>query len=105
LIQLLNTKRNDEQFDCLLSRAEKIVERLEVDLKPKRRVGRQVHWENATSDTSSVKHWRINLFSPLYNVDHVISEMERRLPDDLKNHMTGYYLIPKNLRNLTPECY
>jgi len=40
LIQLLNTKRNDEQFDCLFSRAENIAERLEVDLKPKRRVGR-----------------------------------------------------------------
>jgi len=24
LIQLLNTKRNDEQFDCLFSRAEKL---------------------------------------------------------------------------------
>jgi len=40
LIQLLNTKRNDKQFDCLFSRAENIAERLEVDLKPKRRVGR-----------------------------------------------------------------
>ena len=29
--------------------------------------------------------------------------MERRFPDDLKNHMTGYYLIPKNVRNLTPD--
>jgi hypothetical protein len=36
-------------------------------------------------------------------IDHVISEMERRFPDDLKNHMTGYYLIPKNVRNLTPD--
>jgi hypothetical protein len=63
LIQLLNTKRNDEQFDCLLSRAEKIVERLEVDLKPKRRVGRQVHRENTAPDTSPVKHWHLNLFS------------------------------------------
>jgi len=39
LIQLLNTKRNDEQFDCLFRRAEQIAERLEVDIKPKRRVG------------------------------------------------------------------
>jgi len=61
LIQLLNTKRNDEQLNCLFSRAE----RLEVDLKPKRRVGRQVRRENAAPDTSPVKHWRINLF-PLY---------------------------------------
>jgi hypothetical protein len=30
--------------------------------------------------------------------------MERRFQDDLKNHMTGYYLIPKNLRNLTPDA-
>jgi hypothetical protein len=30
--------------------------------------------------------------------------MERRFLDDLKNHMTGYYLIPKNLRNLTPDA-
>ena len=30
--------------------------------------------------------------------------MERRFPDDLKNHMTGYYLIPKNLRTLTPDA-
>jgi hypothetical protein len=30
--------------------------------------------------------------------------MERRFPDDLKNHMTGYYLIPKNVRNLTPDA-
>ena len=37
---------------CLFSRAEKIAERLEVDLKPKRRVGRQVHRENAAPDTS-----------------------------------------------------
>jgi hypothetical protein len=64
MIQLLNTKCNDEQFDCLFSRAEKIAERLEVDLKPKRR-GRQVHRVNAAPDTSPVKHWRINL-SPLY---------------------------------------
>ena len=35
-------------------------------------------------------------------IDHVISEKERRFPDDLKNHMTGYYLIPKKLRNLSP---
>jgi hypothetical protein len=30
--------------------------------------------------------------------------MERRFPDSLKNHMTGYYLIPKKLRNLTPDA-
>jgi heme exporter protein CcmB len=35
----LNSKRNDEQFDCLFSTVDKIAERLEVDLKPKRRVG------------------------------------------------------------------
>ena len=35
LIQLLNRKRNDEQFDYLFSRAETIAERLEVDLKLK----------------------------------------------------------------------
>ena len=34
-------------------------------------------------------------------IDHVMSEMERRFPDDLKNHMTGYYLISKN--QCTPE--
>jgi hypothetical protein len=34
-------------------------------------------------------------------IDHVMSEMERRFPDDLKNHMTGYYLIPKH--QCTPE--
>ena len=28
--------------------------------------------------------------------------MERRFPDDLKNHITGYYSIRKHLRNLTP---
>ena len=39
LIQLLNTKCNDEQFDCLFSRAEQIAERLEVDFKPKQRAG------------------------------------------------------------------
>ena len=37
-------------------------------------------------------------------IDHVMSEMERRFSDDLKNHMTGYYLIPKNLRNSTPDA-
>ena len=103
LIQLLNRKRNDEQFDYLFSRAETIAERLEVDLKPKRRVGRQIHRENAVPDTSPVKHLRINMCFSV--IDHVISKMERRFPDDLYNHMTGYYLIPKNLRNLTPECY
>jgi hypothetical protein len=30
--------------------------------------------------------------------------MERRFPDSLKNDMTGYYLIPKKLRNLTPDA-
>jgi hypothetical protein len=30
--------------------------------------------------------------------------MERRFPDSLKNHMTEYYLIPKKLRNLTPDA-
>jgi hypothetical protein len=30
--------------------------------------------------------------------------MERRFSDDLKSHMTGYYLIPKSLRNLTPNA-
>ena len=30
--------------------------------------------------------------------------MERRFPDGLKNHMTGYYLIPENLRNLNPDA-
>ena len=43
----------------------KIAEPLEVDLNPKRGVGRQVHRENAAPDTSTVKLWRINLF-PLY---------------------------------------
>ena len=45
LIQLLNRKRNDEQFDYLFSRAETIAERLEVDLKPKRRVGVRFIWK------------------------------------------------------------
>jgi hypothetical protein len=30
--------------------------------------------------------------------------MERRFPDGLKNHMTGYCLIPKNLKNLNPDA-
>ena len=30
--------------------------------------------------------------------------MERRFPDDLKNYMTRYYLIPKNVRNLPPDA-
>ena len=34
-----------EQFDCLFSTAEKIAERLEVDLKPKRRVGVMFIWK------------------------------------------------------------
>jgi hypothetical protein len=29
--------------------------------------------------------------------------MERRFPNGLINHMTGCYLIPKNLRNLTHD--
>jgi hypothetical protein len=37
---------------CLFSRAEQIAEQLEVDLKPKRRVGRQVHRENAAPNTT-----------------------------------------------------
>ena len=49
-----------------------------------------------------MKHLRINLCFSF--IDHVISEMERRFPDDLNNHMTGYYLMPKNLRNLTPDA-
>ena len=65
LIQLLNTKRNDEHFDCLFSRADKIAERLEVNLKPKRRVGRQDYREKAAPDTNPVKYWRIHLFFPL----------------------------------------
>ena len=40
-------------------------------------------------------------FSPF--IDHVISEMERRFPNDLKNLMTGYHLNPENLRNSTPD--
>ena len=36
-------------------------------------------------------------------MDHAISEMERRFPDGLKNHMTGCDLIPKNLKNLTHD--
>ena len=102
MIQLLNTKRNDEQFDCLLIRPEQIAERLEVDLKRKRSVGLQVHRENASPDTSPVKHCRIDVSPPPF-IDHAISEMERRFPDELKNHVTGYYLILKNLRNLTPD--
>ena len=80
LIQLLNRKRNDEQFDYLFSRAETIAERLEVDLKPKRRVGSQV---TGYKPSETLAH---KPFFPL--IDHVISEMERRFPDDLKNHMT-----------------
>jgi hypothetical protein len=30
--------------------------------------------------------------------------MERRVPDDLKNRITGFYLIPKNLSNLTADA-
>jgi len=30
--------------------------------------------------------------------------MERRFPDDLKSHLRGYSLIPKNLRNLTSDA-
>jgi hypothetical protein len=30
--------------------------------------------------------------------------MERCFPDGLKNHMTGYYLIPKTLKNLNPDA-
>ena len=41
----------------------KIAEQLEVDIKPHRRVGRQVNRENNVPDTRPVKHGRINLFS------------------------------------------
>ncbi|CAG2239537.1 unnamed protein product [Mytilus edulis] len=35
--------------------------------------------------------------------DHVISEMQHRFPDEVKNQMLEYYLIPKNVGKLTPE--
>ncbi|CAG2217955.1 unnamed protein product [Mytilus edulis] len=101
LIKILGEKRNDEQFNQLFSRAEKIADRLEVDLRPKRRVGRQVHRENAALESDPTSHWRINLFFPF--IDHVTSELQRRFPNDLKTQMMGYYLIPKHLHSLTPD--
>ncbi|CAG2212069.1 unnamed protein product [Mytilus edulis] len=82
-------------------RAEKNADRLEVDLRPKRRVGRQVHRENAALESDPTSHWRINLFFPF--IDHVTSELQRRFPNDLKTQMMGYYLIPKHLHSLTPD--
>ncbi|VDI17171.1 Hypothetical predicted protein [Mytilus galloprovincialis] len=101
LIKILGEKRNDEQFNQLFSRAKRIADRLEVDLRPKRRVGRQVHRENAALESDPTSHWRINLFFPF--IDHVISELQRRFPNDLKTQMMGYYLIPKHLHSLTPD--
>ena len=91
LIKLLGEKRNDEQVNQLFSRAEQIADRLEVDLRPKRRVGRQVHRENAALENDSISHWRINLFFPF--IDHVTWELQRRFPNDLKTKMMGYYCV------------
>ena len=73
MIQLLNTKRNDEQFDCLFSRTEQIAERLEVDFKPKRSVG---HRENTAPDTSPVKLADRDLYPNI----HTISKLYPVLP-------------------------
>jgi len=31
--------------------------------------------------------------------------MDKRFPDDFKNHMTRYYLIPKNPDKFNSRCY
>ncbi|VDI15927.1 Hypothetical predicted protein [Mytilus galloprovincialis] len=101
LLELLQEKRTEEIFSELFRRGTVIADAIEIDLMPRRRVGRQVHRENAATASTAEQHWRINLFFPF--LDHVISEMQRRFPDEVKNQMLGYYLIPKNVGKLTPE--
>jgi hypothetical protein len=41
------------------------------------------------------------LFFPF--IDHVINEMERRFPTEMKDQMLGFYLIPKYVALTTPQ--
>ena len=100
LLELLQEKRTDEQFSELYRRSATITDAIEIDLMPRRRVGRQVHRENAATTTAE-QHWRVNLFFPF--MDHVINEIRRRFPDEVKNQMYGFYLIPKHVSKLMSD--
>jgi hypothetical protein len=101
LIELLKEKRTEEAFSELYSRSSKIADALDIDLTPRGGVGRQTHRENAGVGVTPEQHWRINLFFPF--IDHVINEMERLFPTEMKDQMLGFYLKPKYVALTTPQ--
>lgn len=95
-------KNTEEAFSELYSRTSKIVDALDIDLTPRRRVGRQTHRENAGVGVTPEQHWRINLFF------HLLTMSSMEWNDGLtkmKDEMLGFYLIPKYVALITTSDY
>ncbi|XP_056017385.1 52 kDa repressor of the inhibitor of the protein kinase-like [Ostrea edulis] len=89
----------DKQFHDLFQRASAIATENEITVKP-RTAGRQRHRANAAAETVE-EHFRINLFIPF--IDHVISHLNSRFPEEVKPVLFGFYLMPRFLQKLNDD--
>ncbi|XP_048727017.1 zinc finger MYM-type protein 1-like [Ostrea edulis] len=91
---------SDRKFHDLYERSESIGDENNVVPTKPRIAQRQRHRANAPVE-SIEDHYRVNYFLPF--IDHIISHLNSRFPEELKAIFYGNYLVPALLNKINPE--
>ena len=102
-IETLQAIRADEQkITVLYRRSVDFANKIGVEPQKPRSANRQRHRANAGAAEQSVEqYFKLNVFHPF--LDHIITHLQNRFPTEIQNVMYASYLIPKRLRQMSPE--
>lgn len=105
LISVLKGERNESKFHKLFARATNLLKEtygnhVEPEA-PRASAGtRHAHRSNAPAETAE-EYYKVNYYYPF--IDHVLSHLQSRFPEELRGAMLGYYFMPNKLAKLTDK--
>ena len=105
LIKVIQEQRDDQTFLRLFSRATTLLklnfgDEEEPEMPRASSSKKQKHRANAPASCAK-DYYKINVYFPF--VDHVIAHLKSRFPEELKNALLGFHLLPEHLHSLTDE--
>lgn len=105
LIKTMKNERSDSKFHKLFTRAADLLKMsfgddVEPEVPRAASNRRHAHRPNAPAETTE-GYYLVNYYYPF--LDHVISHLTSRFPEELKGALLGYYFMPDKVAKLTDE--
>lgn len=105
LIKVIQEQRDDNNFHRLFLRATTLLKSNFGDQEepetPRASSSKKQKYRANAPATSAEDYYKVNVYYPF--VDHVIAHLQSRFPQELKNALLGFHLMPEHLHSLTEE--